>query len=344
VRHPNPNPNPSLTLTQVCMHQGSLQLLEGLCATIPSSLSPALPCSPSPSPSPAPAPSLTRSPAPALSARARGARCAMCLCRPPTEAALEATLPQAGPLALDLIRRMLVFNADKRIDAASALKVTAHHTARARVRHGRACSVATRADAAWRAARGVACGARRVVLACTCCARGRRPTSHRISRRPCALACVAAVGCISMTTCSSTATSSQRAQPSRRCSPNGSQSPAWRRCQWSSCKTSSFRRCEPEPEPAPARSHPAPRTPAPHPAPPHPRTPHARSPYLGRARRSVAQAALPPRGGQPQLGRGEHRRGLVTRHRPAASDATPRRGRALRAHGQLQHGRMAISQ
>lgn len=55
----------------VCMHEGSLQLLEGL---------------------------------------------------PPTEAALEATLPQAGPLALDLIRRMLVFNADKRIDAASALK------------------------------------------------------------------------------------------------------------------------------------------------------------------------------------------------------------------------------
>jgi len=40
----------------------------------------------------------------------------------PAQGSLEATLPQAGPVALDLIRKMLVFNAEKRIDAAAALK------------------------------------------------------------------------------------------------------------------------------------------------------------------------------------------------------------------------------
>ena len=44
---------------------------------------------------------------------------------PPMQASLDTTLLQAGPLAIDLIQRMLTFNADKRITAAKALKVRA---------------------------------------------------------------------------------------------------------------------------------------------------------------------------------------------------------------------------
>ena len=40
----------------------------------------------------------------------------------PTQASLETTLLHAGPLALGLIRRMLTFNAEKRITAAEAVQ------------------------------------------------------------------------------------------------------------------------------------------------------------------------------------------------------------------------------
>ena len=44
---------------------------------------------------------------------------------PPMQASLDTTLLQAGPPALDLIQRMLTFNADKRIAAGKALQVRA---------------------------------------------------------------------------------------------------------------------------------------------------------------------------------------------------------------------------
>ena len=44
---------------------------------------------------------------------------------PAIQASLDTTLLQAGPLALDIIQRMLTFNADKRIAAGKALQVRA---------------------------------------------------------------------------------------------------------------------------------------------------------------------------------------------------------------------------